>query len=283
MQVSAMRKDINLLVNFEHLKKCNDICFKWSKHFKIKKSNYAQFMWKTFRNPEIICQKLNSKHKSKFMKDCKTMFYAAEVEEILIKQYSPMIINIMKRLHINYEKFEDYLSYGYMAIRSAVWQYRTYKIKASFTTYAHRAIFMRIRGILHREKTKILDRKIRISCESDYESKEFDLESVYLHKDCAANMEDLDSQILNISKECSLSQQETMLLISFANRKIDAPVWYEEYRKKYINTKLNKQFSRQSIYNHLAAIHEKVLFYLQQKNIAPEGYAIPQTRRGDFR
>ena len=163
MIVSKMRSDINEIVDFEKLKKCNDICFKWSKKFKVKKMYYAKFMWKVFKNPKSFLDRLKPQFHAQFLKDCKNMFYAAEVEEILINQYSAMVVNIMKRMRIQYNNFEDYLNDGYMAIRSAVWQYRTYKIKASFTTYAHRSVFMRIRGILHKQKLKRLDGRAKVS------------------------------------------------------------------------------------------------------------------------
>ena len=283
MQISKMRSNINELVDFEKLKKCNDICFKWSQKFKIKKNHFAKFMWSIFKNPEKIHPKLKQNQKEKFIEDCKTMFYAAEVENILIEQYSAMVYNIMKRMRVSYDNFDEYVTDGFMAVRSAVWQYRTYKIKASFTTYAHKSIFMRIRGKLHKEKLKRLKNKFTISCESDYESKEFNLENINLRKDYSANLENIDDQITELSKKCSLSEQETMLLISFANRRIDVPTWYEQYRQKYINPKTKVSFSRQSVYNHLAAAHEKVFFYLQQTDILPKGYKPPKKRRGDFR
>ncbi len=283
MKISRMRNDIAKLVDFEKLKKCNDICYKWAIRMKVKKPNYARFMWNVIKNPEAFQDRLAAKYRSQFLEDCKTMFYAAEVEEILINQYSAMVINIMKRMRIQYLQYEDHLTDGYMAIRSAVWQYRTYKVKASFTTYAHRAIFMRIRGKLHKERMKKLNNNVRVACMSDFESEEISLTIMSASKDCAANMEDINQQIVELSKNCSLTEQETMILLSFANRKIDVPTWYEDYRKKYLNTKSNKQLSRQSIYNHLAVVHEKVLFYMQQKGMTPIGYLPPKTRRGDFR
>lgn len=284
MAAYHMRKDIESLVDFEKLKKCNAICYKWCGRFKVKKLHYMRFMYSIFKNPEQHVDKLPNKHKKQFIEDCKTMFYAAEIEDILIKQYNPMIFNIMKRMRINCDKYDDYVTDGMMAIRSAVWQYRTYKIKASFTTYAYRAIFMRLRGILHKESLKkLIKGEFKLNYVGDFENEDFKLENCGHFKDYSANMEDINFEIDKIIIGCSLSDQEAMVLRSFVNRTVDVSVWYIDYRKKYINKQSNKPFSRQTIYNHLFAVHEKVLFYLQNKGIATEDYVPPKTRRGDLK
>jgi len=284
MVAYPMRKDIESIVDFERLKKCNTVCYKWCKRFKIKKLHYMRFICSILKDTEQYANKLSAKHRSQFLEDCKTMFYASEVEEILIKQYSSMVYNIMKRMRINYERYDDFITDGFMAIRSAVWQYRTYKVKASFTTYAHRAIFMRLRGKLHKEKLKQLAKNgFKIRCVGDFENEEFKLENCGMHKDYSANMENIDLEIDKIVVGCSLTEQEAMILRSFVNRRLDVSMWYIDYRQKYINKQLNKPLSRQSVYNHLAVVHEKVLYYLQSKGIAPNDYMPPKTRRGDFR
>lgn len=284
MVIYPIRKDIESVVDFEKLKKCNDICHKWCKHFKIKKLYYMRFIYGIYKNPEEYANKLTKKYRMQFVEDSKTMFYASEIEEILIKQYSTMVYSIMKRMRLDYDKYEDYVTDGFMAIRYATWQYRTYKIKASFTTYVHRAIFMRLRARLHKEKLKKLAKGgFNIRCISDFENEDLKLENCGTHKDYAANTENIDLEIDKIIVGCSLTDQEAMILRSFVNRRIDVSIWYMNYRSKYINKQLNKPLSRQSIYNHLAVVHEKVFSYLQSKGMLPENYAPPKTRRGDFR
>ena len=85
------------------------------------------------------------------------------------------------------------------------------------------------------------------------------------------------------SKLCGLSEQEATMIRNFVNRKIDSPLWYDEYRTKYRNVKLNKPYSRQSIYNQLEIVHKKILNYFRKNNLLPEGYEKPKYRRGDFR
>lgn len=279
-----MQENITELVDFEKLKKSNDICHKWCRRFKVKKMHYVRFMFNIFKNPEEHADKLPPKYKEQFLKDCKNMFYAAEVENILIDQYNAMVFNIMKKMRISYNDYEDYLTDGLLAIRIAVWQYKTYKIKASFTTYAHRSIFMRIRGRLHKEKLKKITRKnLKINCMSDFDSEEFSFDNLKITKDYSANTENIDSEIDKIIVACSLTDQEAMLLRSFVNRKVDVSIWYINYIKKYINKKLNKPFTKQTVYNQLAIVHEKIFNYLQAKGILPNGYVKPKTRRGDFK
>lgn len=284
MAIRHMRENIEEIVDFEKLKKSNDTCHKWCKRFKIKKMYYVRFMFNIFKNPEQHVVKLPAKYKLQFLEDCKSMFYAAEVENVLIEQYNAMVFNIMKKMHISCDDYDDFVTDGLMAIRAAVWQYRTYKIKASFTTYVHRSIFMRIRGRLHKEKLKKLTRKnLKINRVSDFESEEFNLENLKVTKDYSANTENINLEIEKIIVGCSLTDQEAMLLRSFVDRKIDVSIWYADYIKKYINKKLNKPFTRQSIYNHLEIVHEKIFSYLQAKGVLPDGYIKPRTRRGDFK
>lgn len=279
-----MRKDINDIVDFEKLKKCNDMCYKWSRHFKITKLYYMRFVGSVHRKPEEYAIKLTKKYRIKFLEDCKIMFYAAEIEEILIKQYSAMVYSIMKRMHMDYDKCEDYVTDGFMAIHYATWQYRTHKVKATFTTFVHKAIFMRLIARQHKEKVKTIKRKkLQIRCVGDLESPDFNLNNYDTNKNYAANTENINLEIDNIIVGCSLTDQEAMILRSFVNRRIDVSMWYLDYQKKYINKQLNKPFSRQSIYNHLEVVHEKVFDYLKSKNMLPDNYVPPRTRRGDFR
>ena len=284
MVIYPIIKDVESIVDFEKLKKCNDICYNWCKRFKIRKLYYIRFVHGIYKNPEEYACKLAKKQKIQFLEDCKTMFYAAEVEEILIKQYSTMVYSIMKRMRLDYDECEDYVTDGFMAIRYATWQYRTYKVKASFTTFVHKSIFMRLVARVHKDKVKKIKRKkLQIRCVSDFERDDFNFENCNNNKDYSANTENIDLEVEKIIVGCSLTDQEAMILRSFVNRRIDVSMWYIDYRAKYINRQLNKPLSRQSIYNHLAIVHEKVLSYLQSKGIADNDYVPPKTRRGDFR
>jgi hypothetical protein len=273
--ISKMHDDIKKLVDFEKLKKCNDICHKWSTRFGIGKREYMRFMYNIFKNPESVKKQLEVKYRSQFTKDCKVMFYAAEVENVLIKQYHAMIFNIMKKFRIDQNDFDEYVTDGFMAIRAATWQYRTYKVKASFTTYAHRAIFMRIKGKLCKEKEK-RDRRhnLRISFESDYDEGSFNINNHVNCKQYSDSERELESDIENVIIQNKLNDQEAMMLRSFANHKMDNGRWYDEYRKKYINEKIGLPYSRQAIYNQLEILHKKLLKFFEKNDMLPKNFDI---------
>jgi hypothetical protein len=273
--ISRMHDDIKKLVDFEKLKKCNDLCHKWSTRFGIGKREYMRFMYNIFKNPESVKNQLEVKYRSQFTKDCKVMFYAAEVENALIKQYHAMIFNIMKKFRIDQNDFDEYVTDGFMAIRAATWQYRTYKVKASFTTYAHRAIFMRIKGKLCKEKEK-RDRRhnLRISFESDYDEASFNINNHVNCKQYSDSERELESDIENVIIQNKLNDQEAMMLRSFANHKMDNGRWYDEYRKKYINEKIGLPYSRQAIYNQLEILHKKLLKFFEKNDMLPKNFDI---------
>lgn len=273
--ISRMRDDIKSIVDFEKLKKCNDLCHKWSTRFGIGKREYMRFMYNIFKNPESVKNQLEVKYRSQFTKDCKVMFYAAEVENALIKQYHAMIFNIMKKFRIDQNDFDEYVTDGFMAIRAATWQYRTYKVKASFTTYAHRAIFMRIKGKLCKEKEK-RDRRhnLRISFESDYDEGSFNINNHVNCKQYSDSERELESDIENVIIQNKLNDQESMMLRSFANHKMDNGRWYDEYRKKYINEKIGLPYSRQAIYNQLEILHKKLLKFFEKNDMLPKNFDI---------
>lgn len=279
--ISRMHDDIKKLVDFEKLKKCNDICHKWSERFGIGKRDYMRFMYGIFKNPESVKNQLESKYRSQFTKDCKVMFYAAEIEDTLIRQYHAMIFNIMKKFRINQNDFDEYITDGFMAIRAATWQYRTYKVKASFTTYAHRAIFMRIKGKLCKEKEK-RDRRhsLKINFESDYEEECFSIDNHINCKQYSDSERDLEADIESVISESKLTDQEAMMLRSFANHKLDTGRWYDEYRKKYINEKIGQPFSRQSIYNQLELLHTKLFKFFRRNDMLPEKFNLSTIKRG---
>ena len=91
-----------------------------------------------------------------------------------------------------------------------------------------------------------------------------------------------EKQICEIIRDTGLSEQEEFMIRSYMNRKVDC-LWYADYVKKYRNEKLNKQFSRQTIYNHLLAVQTKIMKHLKEKNMIDQNFIVPLYRRGDFR
>ena len=149
---AKMNKNIHELVDFERLKKANDTWMKWLKYFGVPQKKYQRFILNIKKSPENFKKDVAVNYRSQFSKDLKTMFYAGEVEEILIKQYHALVLYVLKRMRVAFDRYDEMITDGFLAIRSATWQYRTHKIKASFTTFVHNAIFCKFKGKLHKEK-----------------------------------------------------------------------------------------------------------------------------------
>jgi len=270
-----LKKNLNIssLVDFERLRKSNDLCQKWAKRFKIKKNFYVGFITKLHKDPNSFLSKVSSRYKNQYIKDCNAMFYAAEVEELLLEQFAPMIIYVFKRLRVSYDLHDELTTWGYLAIRSAVWQFRSHESNASFQTFVFNSIYMRIKGVLHKMSKKTKSRKYKIYYESEIVKQNCEIEFLGMSKDYSKNLENISEQVKEIAKKCCLTEQETLLLMLFVNKRKDEPVWYGEYRKKYINEKTKKQLSRQSIHNHLKIVHDKVLNYFKQIKFVSEDYS----------
>jgi hypothetical protein len=280
--ISKMRNNINELVDFQKLKTANDLGYKWSRYFNIKKRDYMKFIQILRRDSSHYKSITEKNFRSQLSKDLKVMFYAAEIENILLEQYSAMIFNIMRKFNLTIDQYDQYVTDGYLAIRSATWQYRTYKIEAKFTTFVHKAIFMRIRGKMHKERLKIARRsKINIYNESDYKENKFDL--TVFPKNYSEDYSNFENDIQCVIKECRLSEQESFMLISYINRGLeDGSNWYDEYRRIYKSPKVDTPLSRQTIYNQLNYIQNKIAKYLRRNNIVPHDFVVCKTRQGDL-
>jgi hypothetical protein len=272
--------NIKELVDFERLKHANGLMFKWGQRFNISKRMYATFMALVKKRPEHYKKLLPVQFRSQFSKDCKIMFYAAEVESILVEQYTYMVLGIIRKLGIyKSDEIGHFFTEGCIAVKHSAWQYRNYHIKASFNTFVHRSIFMRIKGKIDKIASKKARRlqKFAIHNQCDMEFSFNSIPKTYAPMDdsCEISLDD-------IVRGASLTEKEECLIRAFVNRKIES-LWYKEYREKFPNTKTNKIYSRQSISLQLMAVQRKVFDYLRTRDIMPEGYIIPKDRRGDFK
>lgn len=280
--ISKMHKNIHEIVNFEKLKKSNDLCFKWGKRLKIPRRDYMKFITILQKSPDSLIEKIKSRYVEEYKSDLANMFYAKEVENILAQQYHAMIFSIMKKMRINPEQYDDFISDGFLAIRSSIWQYRTHKVKASFTTFVHKAIFFRIKGQINRIKLKKERRKnFNLYYESGYEGDSFDL-NLFSKNIEVEHSNNFEKELNNIISISNLTDQEECMLRCFINRKIDE-LWYAEYLKKFVNTKTQKPYSRQSIYNQLLAVQKKVAKHMRVNNLLDNDFVVPTTHYGDLR
>jgi len=253
-------------LDFQKLKKCNDICFKWSAILEIKQRDYVRFCLSAKENHIFYLEKLPTRLRNKFLKDCKVMFYAAEVEDEIITKYRPMVLNILKKLNIAADEFEEHEVTGLLAIRTAVWSYRTHEIKASFTTYCHNSIFNRIRGIKFKDYQKNQRRKDKLKIYS-YSDLTDDFQENYLQKEYRYyENETIQQQVSNILKEIRLPEHESFLLECFSKRE-EVENWIIAYNEKY-----GTKYTLNSIRRILIRVQKKVFVQLSQKDRLPDGY-----------
>jgi hypothetical protein len=257
--ISRPVENINELVDFDRLRDANGLLMKWSKHFKMLKTNHVHFCIMMWQNPKEFEQKLPAKRRKTFAKDCQTMFYAKEIEEILVKQFHPMVFKLMKRLKIPFHLFDHFEVEGMIAVRNSVWNYRWHDILCSFSTFCYNSAFMRLRSHYHKMQGKNIQREKRALIRNETEfDVNFDFRTC--PKEYINDAEyDLNAQIQGIIERCQLDEKEAMLLRCFAFREEGSVTWQSEYRKKYKNNKMGgKPLSRQSVYNHLEMVQTKI-------------------------
>lgn len=267
-----MRDNIQELVDFDKLKKCNDIGIKWTARFKLSNRKHVHFMHDLMKDTEKYKKLLPVQYRSQFVKDLKVMFYASSVESILCEQYTFMVLGIIKKFGIIKEdEVEDFFSEGCLAIKFATWHFRTHKSKANFTTFVYHAIFLRIRN----KKQKASEKKAR-------RTKKF---NIYAESDCSSNIDCMVAKsvyfdeeyqeftIQDIIKLSKLTEKEEFIINCYVNRNIHS-LWYDEFRKKYKNEQLQKEYSRQSVYMQLIAVQNKIIDFMKNKKLVDNDFKL---------
>lgn len=265
--------ELKKLVDFEKLKSCNAMCLKWSERFGEKRKNLVTFGVRLMKDIKGNMKKLPINLRSQFRKDSKIMFYAASVESILIEQYRPMILNLMKKLKTPTQDFEQSEIEGMLAIRAAVWNYIECEQKASFTTYVYHAINFRIK----QRKAKEIERQARrnklkiIYNFSDLEKDEnsFQPTSKYVDNNC-----NIEENLAKIAKICQLDECEVYMLQCFANRLNGNHSWYDTYSEKYM-----KNVRKNRIRNALKRLQTKVYLRMKKNGLLPKEYLMPRMRQ----
>lgn len=264
MQQQALA-DFYKTINIEKLRKSNDLGKKWADRFNISKNEYMKFIIAIKKDKSKYFDILENRFKSQFSKDYKSMFYAAEIEGLVIEQFYHTVQHCLNKLQIKDTNREDFHSIGLTSLRSAVWTYRTHKLKASFFTYCFNGIFHRILGV----KTKLYkslntpNKKIMV-LEADYfsasNSRRFGISDMKItNVDFDKNIEDEESQILfkSLLEHTPLKEDEIFLLKNFMSRQDETPDWCRLYREKF-PTKEGKMVSRQGVHCKLAIVQRKI-------------------------
>jgi hypothetical protein len=58
------------------------------------------------------------------------------------------------------------------------------------------------------------------------------------------------------------------------NRGLNSEIWYNEYKKKYKNIRTNKDFSKQSFYDHLFKVQQLIADKLKNIGMLPKDFVV---------
>jgi hypothetical protein len=145
--------------DFDKLRQSNSILWNWSKYFKIHNKSFLAFAYKLKEKKQKYLNLISGKKlKEKFISDFDVMFYAAEIENDLFKQYRPTIFSIIRRFSVkNQETKEKLFDVGTLALRGAIWRYNREEVK--FVTYAMNGITLAVRGMASLEVKRFKNMK----------------------------------------------------------------------------------------------------------------------------
>ncbi len=145
--------------NFDKLRHSNSILWNWSQYFEIHNNHFLAFAYKLKeKKQEYLNLITDEKLKQKFIADCDEMFYAAEIENDLFKQYRPAIFSIIRRFNATRHELQELLfDVGTLALRGAIWRYQRDSVK--FITFAMNGIILAIRGMASFEHKRFNKRK----------------------------------------------------------------------------------------------------------------------------
>lgn len=255
-------------IDFERLKRCNEVCLKWTKSFGIRRARHVAFMNKLMRDVGTYAEMLPEALRGQFAEDCAYMFYAGEIEAFMISQFHPMVISILAGMNLSREESEHHETDGLLAVRMATWGFKKHETNATFVTYVYRSIFNCIRAARRKmhEKRERRQKKVKILNIPDYTK--IKVRQPVRHDYC-----DIESEIRKVAEVCRLNSRESDMLMCFARREDEKTFWYEGFGKKYKDT-VNKM----EIRNELRRLQTKVYFRLKESGFVFDGYVMPRMR-----
>ena len=271
--------DLEKLVDFSRLKKSNDLLLKWGNRLGVCKNRFVRWAIGAMKNPEAQKKLLPVVMRSAFAKDCKSMFYASEVQSILVEQYEQMIHKILKYIYITQDKeiYQDFYNEGMIAIMYATWSYRTVKNKCNFTTFCYNTLFMRLRGMKNKDYRKQQRRtsKKMIYTECD-QGENFSLAD-YAEKDNSDQyslIEPIDIVLEKLISAANLNEADAFLIKAYTNRKerLEKGVWYHDFQQKFTHTFKHNRITKQGLQQRVKKLHAKLWFHY--KKMYGGGYEI---------
>lgn len=256
--------DFKEKVDENKLRISNDLGKKWRERFGVQKNDHLKFMIAMMKDKNKYLNSLENKYKSQFSKDYKKMFYAYEIENIVIEQFYHCVAHCISKLNIPEHLREDFHTIGLTSLRSAVWNFRTHKIKAGLFTFCFNGVFNRILG-LRTKHAKSLKRskKAKLHLETDYFQSQSNTQQ--LTRICSVSV-DYDKNIQeaecaeiykNLLENTELKTDELFLLQNYLTRNEGTANWCQIYREAFPNSN-GKMISRQGVHVKLAIIKKKL-------------------------
>lgn len=249
-------------VDFDRLRKSNQLGYDWSKVFNVHKTRYMNFIQQIKEDPYRYINKLNKDLQAKLKSDLENMFYASEIENLLINQFYNAIFSVFKKLKMRPETYDDFITYGLLALRSSVWMYRLQDTQ--FKTFAYNGIYNRVLGMLSlaaRQKKKKFKRKLDIMNFSDLSAN--NISSFEYEKSCSVKVdyENLDVKQLNMEdviKLSKLSKEDVKLLELYMSRKNGVHGWSKKYRD-YLANKKKIIITKQGVSCRVKVLQQRIL------------------------
>jgi hypothetical protein len=259
-------EDINMSYVFDEdrLRRSNQLLVKWLPRFGYVAKEHQRFCAKLQKDHKQMASLLPQNMRSQFAKDCKVMFYAAEVDNSVVQQFIPMVHKILRKMPISEDQYDDHFVEGLMAIRAAVWHFRPHKANAKFATFCHNSISKKINWFRMKAHSKIKRResKCKVVFANDMASK-----AAYSHNFDDYVEEPMKDLIDRLITACNLSEPERFLIKSFVERdQRKDGVWFDEYRKIY-----NKK-SRQTISIRLKKVQLKIFREMRRRKMISEDF-----------
>ena len=260
---------INDICDVAKLRRCNDLLWKWFCRSGEKQNKYYSWVIACWQNPERFKKTLTPPMKSAFAKEVKFMFYAAEIEEAVIKQYEKMIPHVLKKLKFQNHDFDDLYQVGMHAIRKCVWHYRNMSVKCGLTTFCFNSIFLRIRGQLSKVSTlkNRREKKFSISFENEMDVN-FKLSNSHcrLRKHKEIEFDETPELLKKILQKADFKQDEVYLIELLLKRHDHIPteddkLWYSKYLSNFAHTFPKNKITREGFRQRLLKLQQKFWFY----------------------
>jgi hypothetical protein len=208
--------------------------------------------------------------RSAFSKDFKTMFYASEVQDILVTQYSQMVHKVLNYIYIKpgTENYDGMYNEGLLSIVYSTWSFRNVKAKCSFSTFCYNTLFMRLRGIKFKEykKEKRRGDKVNIYFESDRSEQLSLSDHAAKQIDPIDFVEPVDIVLNKLIYAANLDEADAFIIKAFSNRneRLEKGVWYKEFSERFTHTfKLNR-ITKQGLQQRVKRIHAKLWFHYKK-------------------